>query len=167
MSRLAALLPLAVALLTAPLGARADLGWDPANPPVSDDPAAEALADNRAGCAGEATVEPGFLRQLDVDGDGVNDAVLNWGGLRCDGSTSYCGSGGCRQDIWLATLEGRWRLLLRDRIGEVHVPVPGAVVLRLDPEDCEPVNSRVCFQAFDAWGGTLRPLVPGGEPWQP
>jgi hypothetical protein len=56
------------------------------------------------------------------------------GRLRCDGKHLYCGSGGCRQDIWLATPEGRWRLLLRDRIDEVHVPVPGAVVLRLDPE---------------------------------
>ena len=167
MARPAALLAILAVLLT-PQAARADLAWDPAHPPVSADPVADALADNQASCEGQiAEVSEGFVRNADVDGDGMNDAILNWGALRCDGSTLYCGSGGCRQEIWLATPEGRWRLLLRDRIDEVHVPVPGAVVLRLDPEDCEPANSRVCFQALDAWGGTLRPLVPSGEPWQP
>ena len=155
-------------VLVAPLAARADLTWDPANPPVSADPVAEALADNQASCEGQvAEVREGFVLNADVDGDGLNDAILNWGALRCDGSTFYCGSGGCRQDIWLARPEGRWQLLLRDRIQEVHVPVPGAIILLLDSEDCELANSRVCFQALDTWGGTLRPLVPSGEPWQP
>jgi hypothetical protein len=166
MTRFAALI--AAVLLAAPLSARADLTWDPANPPVSADPVAEAVADNEASCArGAAEVGRGFVRNADVDGDEVNDAILDWGALRCDGSAFYCGSGGCRMDVWLSRPEGGWRLLIRHLANEMHAPVPGALVVRVDAENCVPANSRVCTEVFDTWGGALRLLVPSEEPWQP
>lgn len=162
MNRILAPAALLAAFLMPPAG-RADVDWTPGEVRLSADPAGQAIADNDADCPGAATVHSEFLRRTDVDGDGRKDAVLNWGGLRCDGGARSCGSGGCRQEVWLAGPEGPWRLLLAGRIDEVHVPVPGALVLRLDPEDCEPANSRVCFRAYDVWGGVLRPLRPSAE----
>ena len=160
MARLACLATLLVAL-TLPAASWADAIWTSDMPRTSTDPAADAVADNAASCAGAATVEEGFVRMADADGDGVNDLLLNYGHLRCDGGVRYCGSAGCQQDIWLSDPQGGWRLVLRDRVQEVHVPVPGAVVTWLDSGYCD--TPRICVRAYDAWGGTLRLLEPGPE----
>lgn len=61
------------------------------------------MSNNLAFCAsGAITVEPGFVRQADVDGDGVNDLLIDYLGITCDGSRGFCGTGGCSQEIWLA-----------------------------------------------------------------
>lgn len=148
-----------LAVLLGPAPALADPVWVASDPQTSADPAAAAVAENEAECPGAATVQEGFVRMADVDGDGVNDLILDHGRLRCDEMTRYCGSAGCRQDIWLSDPEVVWRLVLRDIVNEIFVPVPGAVVTRLDSGYCDTL--RVCFRAYDAWGGTLRLLEPG------
>lgn len=160
MFRLAAPLAMLLTLVGPPL-ARADAIWTSDMPRTSADPAADAVIDNEAACTGAPSVEAGFVHLADVDGDGVNDLILDYGQLRCDGATRYCGSAGCQQDIWLSDPRDDWRLVLRDRVHEVHVPVPGSVVTWLDSGYCD--TPRVCVRAYDAWGGTLRLLVPGPE----
>ncbi len=160
MTRLFAVLPVLLVLL-APGIARADAVWVATDPQTSADPAAAAVAENEAQCSGTASVQEGFLRTAEVDGDGVNDLILDYGRLRCDDLTGYCGSAGCRQDIWLSDPEVGWRLVLRDLVNEIFVPVPGSVVTRLDSGYCD--TPRVCFRAYDAWGGTLRLLEAGPE----
>jgi hypothetical protein len=152
MMRLAFLL----SVLAAP--ALADLPRGPVIGSVSPDPASDVAAELGATCAGTPEIGPAFQRLVDVDGDGRQDAVLDWRGLTCDGRPGSCGTGGCRAEVWLATPEGDWRLVLRERVHEVQVPFPGLLVLILDREDCDPEPVGACFRAFDARGGTLREL---------
>ncbi len=150
-----------LAALLGPALTQADPVWVASDPQTSADPAAAAVAENQAECQGTASVREGFVRMAEVDGDGVNDLILDYGWLRCGESTHYCGSAGCRQDIWLSDPEVGWRLVLRDIVSEILVPLPGSVVTRLDSGYCD--TPRVCFRAYDAWGGTLRLLEPGPE----
>jgi hypothetical protein len=151
----------AIMALIGPSAGHADPVWVASDPQTSADPVAAAVAENEAQCSGTASVQEGFLRTAEVDGDGVNDLILDYGRLRCDGLTGYCGSAGCRQDIWLFDPEVGWRLVLRDLVNEIFVPLPGSVVTRLNSGYCD--TPRVCFRAYDAWGGTLRVLEPGPE----
>ena len=116
------------ALAVCPVAGRPDDPPDPGE--ASENPAADAILEVETDCDGRVTVEPGFVRQADVDGDGLNDAVLDWGGLRCDGSAFlYCGSGGCRQSVWLADREAGYRLLVQDLIELVELPRSGELLL--------------------------------------
>jgi hypothetical protein len=148
-----------LAILAGP--AWADPVWTSDMPRTSADPAADAVADNEGACSGAPSVDPGFARMADVDGDGVNDLLLDYGRLRCDEGTRYCGTAGCRLDVWLSGPQGDWRLVLRDRVEDAYVPMPGVLVTWLDAGYCD--TPRVCFRAYDAWGGTLRRLEPGPE----
>ncbi len=39
---------------------------------------------------------PGFIEMTDLNGDGIEDAIIDYGHLQCDGSNiAFCGSGGC------------------------------------------------------------------------
>lgn len=49
----------------------------------------------------------GFIREVDIDADGITDYMTDRGFLVCDGSQSgYCGSGGCTQTIWRGGADG-------------------------------------------------------------
>ena len=131
----------AVVLLVAP--AHAERSPDPIldNPPLdatpSDNPAAEAVAANAAFCT-EATpaVGPDFLRQADLDGDGLNDAILDFGALTCGERHDYCGSGGCTGEIWLADRDGPYRPLMSALVNGIELTGPGRITVAVDGYYC-------------------------------
>jgi hypothetical protein len=126
---------------------------------TSDDPAGEAIAENAAYCAGGATtVEPGFLRQADVNGDGVNDVILSYLGLTCDGSRAFCGTGGCTEEVWLGSATGPYTLLLSDLIVSIEVTAPGQIRVVKDGGDCGLSGAESCTYDYRVDGLTLRPL---------
>lgn len=57
------------------------------------------------GCSGGAvTIDPASVQTADLDGDGVDDYLLNHNGVRCDGRMSgYCGAANCSIDVFLST----------------------------------------------------------------
>jgi hypothetical protein len=126
---------------------------------ASDDPAGEAIAENEAFCAGgAATVEPGLVRQADVDADGVNDVLIDWVGLTCDGSRAFCGSGGCTHEIWLSDPAGPYRLLFEDFVERIDLPAPGQVRVLRDGAHCGRSGAEDCEQDYRVEDGALRPL---------
>lgn len=126
---------------------------------TSDDPAADAIAENEATCAGGATsVEPGFLTQTDVDGDGVNDVLIDYLGLTCDGSRAFCGTGGCSQEIWLGATDGPYRLLLADLIQQIEQTAPGRIRIHMEGGDCGLSGAESCIYDYRIEGGALRLL---------
>jgi hypothetical protein len=39
---------------------------------------------------------PGFIDMIDLNGDGLEDAIIDYSHLQCDGSNiAFCGTGGC------------------------------------------------------------------------
>ncbi|EYD75455.1 phosphate acetyltransferase [Rubellimicrobium mesophilum DSM 19309] len=139
-------------------GALADpiLDSPPLDATPSDNPAGDAIAANEAFCTdGTPAVGPGFLRQEDVDGDGLNDAILDFGALTCGESHDYCGSGGCTQEIWLADRDGPYRPLLSALIEEIVLPAPGEVLLRLDGSDCGLSGAEACERRYGVRDGAL------------
>lgn len=126
---------------------------------ASENPVADALADNESACAGGVTgVEPGLVRQEDVDGDGTNDVIIDFQGLTCDGSRLFCGTGGCTQEIWLGDPSGPYRLVLSDLIVRIERPAPGRVRVTMDGGDCGLSGAEVCRYEFRVEHGRLRPL---------
>jgi hypothetical protein len=133
-------------------------GQEPAGR-FSDDPAGEAIAENEAFCAGgAAAVGPGFVRQADVDGDGVNDVLIDYMGLTCDGSWGFCGTGGCSQEVWLGDRAGPYRLLLADQILLIELPEPGRLRVTMDGGDCGLSGAEICEYEYRVEDGALRPL---------
>lgn len=127
-------------------------------PRESHDPAGEAIAANAEWCGdGVAGVDPEFLRRADVDGDGVNDAILDYLGLTCDGARAYCGSGGCSQEVWLGDPSGPYRLLVEGLIEAILLPTPGRVTLRLDGAACGRAGAEECERTFGVEDGRLVP----------
>jgi hypothetical protein len=80
----------------------------PAPPPPSGPMEARARAAILDGCGGPADIGPtGFLRGQ-IDADGVEDVVLNWGDITCraDSSRPFCGASMCAADVFLSALGG-------------------------------------------------------------
>lgn len=135
-----------------------ELPGPPPFPEVSEDPAALAIAENETYCTDGATsVEPGLVRQADVDGDGLNDLLIDYMGLVCDGMRPYCGTGGCSQEIWLADRDGPYRLLLADQIIQIELPAPGRVRLTRDGGWCGLSGAEICVEDYAVEDGTLVP----------
>ncbi|MBD2745828.1 SH3 domain-containing protein [Microvirga sp. BT688] len=95
---------------------------------------AAAINTNTATCSSFKGM-PGFTRNdLDLNADGVNDWVVDYGHLECDGSTSmFCGSGGCTLQILISNGRNAWEAKFEDTVREYSFkPVGGKMLLRLE-----------------------------------
>jgi hypothetical protein len=138
-----------------------EIAGDPPVAPVSDDPAqdvAEEVAADCRGSGGAFTVEVGFASPVDLDGDGLDDLILDYGGLRCDGTPRYCGSGGCTQEVWLAESGGMYRQVLSDLIVRIEHPAPGRLRVVRDGAVCGRSGAEICVEDYAVEGGALVPL---------
>ncbi|WP_299732513.1 hypothetical protein [uncultured Tateyamaria sp.] len=61
------------------------------------------------GCSGAAQIEEGAILLGEIDGDGVEDAVLNWGRVTCSQGLArpFCGASMCSADVYLSSAYGR------------------------------------------------------------
>jgi hypothetical protein len=89
-------------LLTAPVRAQDDSF--PA--PIQKD-----LAEAMKECAdyedGKTTVNPGFVRKLDLTGNKRADYIVDQGKLKCSSfESAFCGTGGCHHLIYVTTKSG-------------------------------------------------------------
>ena len=68
-----------------------------------------ARADIFNGCSGAARVDADAILRGDIDGDGVEDAVLDWGGVVCNQGITrpFCGASMCSADVYLSSAYGR------------------------------------------------------------
>ena len=57
-------------------------------------------------CSEKVKFEKGFLTRRDINGDGIEDFILDYGYFACGGSrNTYCGSAGCSTEVF-ASLSG-------------------------------------------------------------
>ncbi len=73
---------------------------------VLPEPAPRVITDHLAAqCGGGYDVDVGHVQSADMDGDGIQDFVLNWAGMQCgaaDFGATGCGAGGCLIDVFLS-----------------------------------------------------------------
>ena len=68
-----------------------------------------AEADIRRGCNGPASWTAAALKSANIDGDGVEDIVLDWREVTCTGQmmNPFCGAAMCSADIYISALYPR------------------------------------------------------------
>lgn len=122
--------------------ARADL---PQHNSVED-----ALEAGRANCAafenGAFELETGAITEIDLDGDGAADTVVEEAKFRCSSAASlYCGTGGCMIHLAVggqvySRLAKGWKAV--EWAGDV------IILLALHGSECGGTNLRRCYEAI-------------------
>lgn len=132
----------------------------PTRPALVTDPEAEVAARLEAECAeinGELEMLDGFARRADLDADGREDMVLEYGAALCSTALSlYCGSGGCATDIYLARDGGYLRAWSDVMRGVVDDPGTPRVALSMHGSACDSVGADACVLRVDLSGNVPR-----------
>lgn len=115
-----------------------------------------ALKEAKSSCQPEAAkIDPGFVRRLDVNGDGTPDYVLSYEDVSCsDGGQRSCGSGGCLTQVF-ASSEGGYVKVLDETVQEVkfrRLRGRPAMVLGLHDSSCGKVGTEPCHATL-YWNG--------------
>lgn len=113
-----------------------------------------ALGEAVAQCDDEIVLEKGFIKQQDVNGDGVADFILDFNHYRCGGTRLNCGSGGCTLQVF-ASLNGRHVKVIEDlvqafRFGQIKGRP--AVALGEHGSNCGRAGSERCAKVL-YWNG--------------
>ena len=123
------------------------------------DPEARVLGEITAACArlgGEVSVEPGFVRAEDLDGDGRGDIVLDHAAAVCSALASLgCSSGGCTVSFWLARDPG-YMGVFSGMIRGYAVEPGGILALDLHGTACGVFGFEPCRKRYDVTGDELR-----------
>jgi hypothetical protein len=114
---------------------------------------AAAINSNTATC-GTFKGQPGFTRNdLDLNADGVNDWIVDYEHLECDGSSStFCGSGGCTLQVLISNGRNAWIPRFEDNVREYSFkPVRGRMILRLEQHGiaCRKPGTETCPKDVD------------------
>lgn len=122
----------------------------------SENPAADALANVRRDCGAEPVIGPGFVNLRDLNADGINDAIISYGAAGCgDGGPFYCGTGGCTQEIWLATPEGPFTPLFSGLVQTITPAGPGLIDFGFHGGACGLAGAERCDAHMRIENGVL------------
>jgi hypothetical protein len=132
-----------------------------------NDPASVVLDQIVTECAaigGTVAMEQSFERREDLDGDGVEDVVIDYAAAVCSEMASlYCGSGGCTVGFFLARGDAYKRLF--DGVIRNYAALPGGrLALDLHGTACGLYGFEACRKVFDITGDNFALLEElGGE----
>lgn len=134
-------------------------------PPAIRDPGAEVLAEVRSLCAdvgGEVEVQDGFVREIDIDGDGLMDQEINHGAARCSTAyTLYCGSAGCLTALYRNRGDGSFDRVFADNCFGVEVQTRTVLTFQLHGSACGLAGAPPCRKSLGWQDGRLVPLDRG------
>src|SRR5262249_31530252 len=125
--------------------------------PVLPQAVQQAIAEARKDCEPErATLQAGFLAVQDVNGDGRNDYVLDYGRFQCgDHTTGYCGTGGCLAQVFASRPDGSYAKVLDENVRALKFARVGgrpAMLLELHGSACGKSGVARC-SATRVWDG--------------
>ena len=107
-------------------------------------------------CDGKVKFEKGFLTRRDVNGDGIEDFILDYGHFICgQNATQFCGSAGCVTVIFASLPEGKFVKVLNDNVrGIKFKTVHGrpAMLLDLHGSYCGKAGAAPCNETL-YWNG--------------
>ena len=115
-----------------------------------------AIDDNKKTCGEAVKLNPAFISEKDVNGDGVKDYVLDYGEFECDGSASFfCGTGGCLTQVFASLPDGGYVKVLDQNVRDIkfrNVRGRPAIVLDLHGSACGKVGAAACRRTL-VWDG--------------
>ncbi|MBV7378153.1 hypothetical protein [Maritimibacter dapengensis] len=134
------------------IAAALDACWTARTDPALN-PAQAAREDVRAWCADRlnrpATINDGFTREEDIDGDGRRDVIANYGAVNCGPiGGAWCGWAGCDLALHLARDDGYLQAFRG--IAEGFRVVEDGVVIRRHISECGPDHAGVCAVRYRA-----------------
>lgn len=136
--RAALLLSLLVAFAAGPVFAQQEL---------LDDPETYEKQHFESRC-GVVQFEPDFINRIDINNDGIVDAVVNEGAIVCDGDRGPdCTEEGCPYNFYLQAKEGGYFMIATAQMyGYEFVQRFGNMVfvLKMHPRYCERTDSEPC-----------------------
>lgn len=131
----------------------------PMRAPAVEDPVATVLSSLEAECkdlGGRLEMVGGFERAEDLDGDGRDDLIIEYGGAPCTTALSlHCGSGGCVSDIYMARDRGyvrAWSDVVRDVLNEEGT----GVAISVHGSACDLAGVESCVLRVDMSGDSAR-----------
>jgi hypothetical protein len=108
-----------------------------------------AIVERRERCYPEAaSLKPGFITQKDVNGDGVDDYILDYDKFVCGTHQSYfCGTAGCLTQIFASLPGGIFIKVLDENVREVRFTrIRGrpAILVALHGGKCGRTDAEPC-----------------------
>jgi len=95
------------------------------------------------------------VKRIDLNDDGIDDLILDFGAFSCEGASFFCGTAGCLHEIWVSrgskwfrVFSGNVRSIQRIDLSE-RFPT---VLVELGGLSCDRPNSDVCFGSL-RWNG--------------
>ena len=103
----------------------------------------------------------GFAREVNVDGNGAPDILVDYGQLSCDGTRMmFCGSAGCTQKIYLGRADGSHAMAAEFLAYELRFdrPSEGTFLAVLHGGSCGRAGAETGFKRYALTGGTITAL---------
>lgn len=104
----------------------------------------------------DAKFEKGFVTRKDVNGDGQEDYILDYGKFLCGGSYStFCGSAGCSTTIFASTPNG-YTKVFDDNVQDIKfrtIKGKPAIILGLHGSACGKAGVAPCGEVL-YWNGS-------------
>ena len=108
-------------------------------------------------CKEKPAFTKGFVTRRDINGDGIEDYILDLGHFICgDNSTLYCGSAGCTTTVFASLPGGKYTKVLDDNVRGLQFKTLGgmpAMLLGLHGSACGKVGAEPCGETL-YWNGT-------------
>ncbi|CCF21692.1 conserved exported protein of unknown function [Pseudorhizobium banfieldiae] len=99
----------------------------------------------------------GFMTRLDINNDGIVDAVSNHGEITCDGTRGPdCNEDGCPYNFYLRAKEGGYFMIATARVyGYDFIKRFGNMVfvMKMHPRFCERTDDKPCEMTVRVRGG--------------
>ncbi|MDR4305443.1 hypothetical protein IHQ68_02245 [Chelatococcus sambhunathii] len=110
----------------------------------------------RQNCGAKIELGGKFMTRRDINADGVDDFILDYGEFSCDGMMSFfCGSAGCTQEVFASLPGGAYVKVLDSNAHSIDfktVRGKPAMVLSLHGGSCGKAGAAECKQTL-IWNG--------------
>lgn len=115
-----------------------------------------AISEANQGCPEQSGLQSGFVTRRDINGDGIDDFILDYGRLQCgDRSREYCGSAGCLTQVFASGPNGSYKKVLDENVQDIEFKVlrkRPAMLLFLHGSACGKIGSEPCHATL-FWNG--------------
>jgi len=106
-------------------------------------------------------LKPGFVTIKDINGDGVDDYILDYSNFECGGnSLLYCGSAGCLTQVFASLPNGTYVKVLDENVRNIKfakIKGRSAMILDLHGSACGRAGAAACVITLFWNGQTFSP----------
>jgi hypothetical protein len=114
------------------------------------------IDENKKACGATVKLGSKFIKQQDINADGVKDFILDYGEFDCDGSTTFfCGSAGCLMQVFASLPDGGYVKALDENVRSLKfgtVRGKPALILDLHGSACGKTGAARCPRTM-VWDG--------------